>query len=152
MLCQACVCMGINVKLLLNIIMLDKFVCGLSKKHTVRAINFMLLWCFIIGIVTYPDIPITIELLLCGLLLLYIAAIVLHLKINCKSIKKACLKQTDKPKNMIIKDISIDIIREALFWGTLFYCRGWVHQLKMYWPMSVWWLLCCVAFCTMFIL
>ncbi len=41
----------------------------------------MLLWCFIIGIVTYPDIPITIELLLCGLLLLYIAAIVLHLKL-----------------------------------------------------------------------
>ncbi len=120
MLCQACVCMGINVKLLLNIIMLDKFVCGLSKKHTVRAINFMLLWCFIIGIVTYPDIPITIELLLCGLLLLYIAATVLYLKINCKSIKKACLKQTDKSKNMIIKDISIDIIREALFWGTLF--------------------------------
>ena len=28
----------------------------------------MLLWCFIIGIVTYPDIPITIELLRCGLL------------------------------------------------------------------------------------
>lgn len=39
-----------------------------QKKHTVRAINFMLLWCFIIGIVTYPDIPITIELLPCGLL------------------------------------------------------------------------------------